>query len=79
MPSQPHKSGELAIEPDEIERVSPEDVYERVQNAGALLVCAYESDIGFWAFELEGAISLEQFREMLIQLPKDQEVFFYCA
>ena len=67
------------LQPHQVERIAPAIVHERVTSGEALLVCAYDSDIGFWAFELEGAISHQEFKDRLDQLPRDQEVFFYCS
>ncbi|CAH2031381.1 ArsR family transcriptional regulator [Trichlorobacter ammonificans] len=49
------------------------------QQAGALLVCAYDSNEQFEANRLAGAISLQRFREMLPGLEKNREIIFYCA
>ncbi len=67
------------VRAEDIARVSPEDVHARVLSGEALLVCAYESDIAFRMAELDGAISLEEFEARLPKLPKNQEIYFYCA
>lgn len=61
------------------ERVEPEVVRERVQSGDALLVCAYDDDSKFRRVPLEGAIPLSEFKSKVSALPKDQEIFFYCA
>ncbi len=67
------------VQPDNVERVSPETVYNRVLQGNALLVCAYENSAALWAAELEAAISAKEFRDRLPDLSKSQEVYFYCA
>lgn len=60
-------------------RVTPEQIYPKVRSGEALLVCAYESDARFRQVNLEGAISLEEFKSLRPTLPKDREIVFYCA
>lgn len=63
----------------EIARVKPTEVYPRVKAGESLLVCAYDSDEAFRSMRLEGAISLKEFRNRVADLPKEQEIVFYCA
>ncbi len=60
-------------------RVSPEEVFPRVKSGDSLLVCAYPNDETFRSMRLEGAISLEEFKNRADNLPKHQEIVFYCA
>jgi hypothetical protein len=60
-------------------RVTPEQIYPKVRSGEALLVCAYDSDDRFRQVNLEGAISLEEFKSLRPTLPKDREIVFYCA
>ena len=60
-------------------RMTPEGVRPRVQSGGALLVCAYDDEEKFKKMQLEGAISLGEFKSRLPLLPMDQEIVFYCA
>lgn len=62
-----------------VERVSPEEIYPRVQSGDCLLVCAYASDEAFRSMRLKGAISLDDFKARLDKIAKDQEIVFYCA
>ena len=64
------------IEP---KRVSPEEVHQKLQAGKVLLVCAYEDEAKFKKVQLQGAISLSEFRAKLPSLVKDQEIVFYCA
>lgn len=64
------------IEP---KRVSPEEVHQKLILGKALLVCAYEDEAKFRKMQLQGAISLNEFKSKLPSLAKDQEVVFYCA
>ena len=61
----------------EPERVTAEDVYGKLKSGKALLVCAYEDEMKFRAMQLEGAISLGEFKSKLSSLSKDQEIVFY--
>jgi rhodanese-related sulfurtransferase len=63
----------------EPKRVSPEEVYQRLKSGTVILVCAYEDDAKFKKMQLQGAISLNEFKSKLPSLPKDQEIVFYCA
>jgi len=58
-------------------RVTAEEVYGKLKSGKALLVCAYEDEMKFKAMQLEGAISLNEFRAKLPSLAKDQEIVFY--
>ena len=60
-------------------RVTPEEVYPRVQSGESLLVCAYDDDAKFRRKQLEGAISLAAFRDLLPGMAKDKEIVFYCG
>jgi rhodanese-related sulfurtransferase len=48
-------------------------------SCNTLLVCAYEGDEEFHKHDLEGAISLNEFRSRLPSIPKTQSTIFYCA
>ena len=63
----------------EPKRVSPEEIYQRLKSGAVLLVCAYEDDAKFKKVQLQGAISLNEFKSKLPSLTKDQEIVFYCA
>lgn len=60
-------------------RVSPEEIYPRLKSGDCLLVCAYDNEETFRSMRLEGAISLQDFKNQVARLPKDQEIVFYCA
>jgi hypothetical protein len=60
-------------------RVTPQEIYPKVQSGEALLVCAYDDDAKFQRLRLHGAISLTDFKSRLPILPKDREIVFYCA
>jgi rhodanese-related sulfurtransferase len=63
----------------EPKRISPEEVYQKLKSGTVILVCAYEDDAKFKKMQLQGAISLNEFKSKLPSLPKDQEIVFYCA
>ena len=60
-------------------RISPQTAREQITSGLALLVCAYDNEKKFNANHLEGAISFADFRTRLSNLPKDQNIIFYCA
>ena len=60
-------------------RVSARDVKPRMQSAGALLVCVYQTEEKFLKYQLEGAISYQEFSQKIGDLSKNQEMYFYCA
>jgi hypothetical protein len=63
----------------EMIRVTPREARERVLSRSAMLVCAYDDDEKFRLVQLEGAISLNEFKSRLLSLDKDKEIIFYCA
>ena len=63
----------------EPKRVTPEEIYQRLKSAAVLLVCAYEDDGKFKKMQLQGAISLNEFKSKLPSVQKEQEIVFYCA
>lgn len=64
---------------EDIERISVQDAHKKVQANHALLVCAYEDDAKCRALNLDGSISLTNFRTTAASLPKGQEIIFFCA
>lgn len=60
-------------------RVTPEEIYPRMQSGEALLVCAYDDEAKFRRLQLKGAIPLAEFKSRLPALPQDREIVFYCA
>jgi hypothetical protein len=67
-------NGETMVEP---ERITAEEVYQKLKAAKTLLVCAYEDEAKFKMMQLQGAISLNEFKSKLSSLAKDQEIVFY--
>ena len=63
----------------EPERISADEVYQKLKSGTVLLVCAYEDEAPFKKMQLEGAISFDEFRSKLPSLSKDQEIVFYWA
>jgi hypothetical protein len=63
----------------EPKRITPEEVHQKLKAGKVLLVCAYEDEAKFKKVQLQGAISLNEFKSRLPSLAKDQEVVFYCA
>lgn len=61
----------------EPERITPEEVYEKLKSGKVLLVCAYEDEAKFEKMHLQGAISFNEFKSNLPSLAKDQEIVFY--
>jgi hypothetical protein len=61
----------------EPERITPEEVYEKLKSGKARLVCAYEDEVKFETMHLQGAISFDEFKSKLPSLAKDREIVFY--
>jgi hypothetical protein len=59
----------------EIERITAEQAHAKAGQA--LLVCAYEDEAKCRAVNLNGSISLVNFRSRVASLPKTQEIIFY--
>ena len=64
---------------EEPERITPKEVYQKLKTGTVLLVCAYEDELRFKMTQLQGAISLNEFKSKLPSLAKDQEIVFYCG
>lgn len=64
---------------DELRRVTPQEIYPKVQSGKTLLVCAYEDEAKCRRLRLKGAMSLAELKSRLPNLPQDQEIVFYCA
>lgn len=60
-------------------RIGPREAHDHLEGGQALLVCAYDDRQKFEKNHLEGAISLDEFRDRAAALPRDKEVIFYCA
>jgi len=58
-------------------RTSPEDARKKVREGDMLLVCAYDDQGKFEQNELEGAISLDEFKERLPKMSKSTPFAFY--
>ena len=63
----------------EASRVNAADIRAGVIDGSTLLVCAYEDDAKFKAFNLDGAIPFSEFKTKVADLPKDRQIVFYCA
>lgn len=63
-----------------IDRITPQQAYNHMHSKdNAMLVCAYESEEEFRQNHLEGATPLKHFASQADDIPKDQEIIFYCA
>lgn len=67
------------MQKSDVRRITPEQARRDLESGAAVLVCGYEADEKFQAMHLEGAQSLSQFRDRLPDIPKEQEIIFYCA
>ena len=63
----------------EPKRITAEEVHQKLKAGKTILVCAYEDESKFKKMQLQGAISLSEFKSKLSSLSKDQEIIFYCA
>jgi len=59
--------------------ITAKKAHEHVKSGSALLVCAYDSDEKFNNAQLDGAISLNQFKVQAQagNVSKDKEIIFY--
>jgi rhodanese-related sulfurtransferase len=63
-----------------VKAISAQGAHELLRtDPAAVLVCAYDTDDEFRKNDLEGAISLNEFRKRRNSIPKDETVIFYCA
>ncbi len=63
-----------------IKTISANSAHELLgTDPAAVLVCAYDKEEDFRQNDLEGAISLNEFRRRMVLIPKDENVIFYCA
>jgi rhodanese-related sulfurtransferase len=63
-----------------VKTISASSAHELLKtDPAAVLVCGYEKEDDFRKNDLEGAISLSEFRRRLDSIPKDENVIFYCA
>jgi hypothetical protein len=60
-------------------RITAEETRQKSVAGTALLVCAYEDDERCRQIHLQGAMLFTEFKSKLAELPKDQEIIFYCA
>ena len=58
-------------------RVSAAEARQKVIAGAAMLVCAYPEEEKFKKNNLQGAISLDDFKARLPSLTKEQEIIFY--
>jgi len=61
----------------EAPRISPQEARNKIVSGQALLVCAYEDEEKFRRVHLQGAISLQEFKNRLPNLSREQEIVFY--
>ena len=64
---------------EDVMRIEPDEAQRRLSSGEAMLVCAYDSDEKFDDMHLAGAISLNEFKARLPEIPQEQQVIFYCA
>lgn len=62
------------------QRISVRDVQQKLaRHDGALLVCAYDDDQKWRDAGVTGSIAFSQLQAKLNNLPKTQEIVFYCG
>ncbi len=60
-------------------RINVRDAWPRVASGQALLVCAYDDEQKCKDANIVGAITHQQFRAQLGNLPKSREIIFLCG
>ena len=63
----------------DVVRRTPDEVKSSVDAGDTMLVCAYDNNDKFAAYQLEGAIALSELRVKEEGLATDQDIVFYCA
>jgi len=63
----------------EAPRTSPQEAHARMRSGKAILVCAYDDDEKCGRMHLDDALTLNELRRRLRDLPSDTELIFYCA
>ena len=63
---------------NEVERIGPQETRDLVTSGQALLVCSY-SDQRCKSILLEGALLRSELDEKMEELPKAQQIIFYCG
>ena len=58
-------------------RILPEAAVKKVLSNEAILVCAYEEEEKFRKMHLDGALSLNEFKNRASSLSKEQAIIFY--
>jgi len=58
-------------------RIDPRKAHEKVKTDEALLVCAYDDDEKWHEMQLAGSIPFSELERR--DVPKDQEILFYCG
>ena len=64
---------------EKIKRIDAHEVNRKLQNGTALLICAYDDEALFKRMKLRGALSLKDLQARLPDLPKNQDIVFYCG
>jgi len=62
----------------EAKRVQLQEARSKVQAGEALFVCAYDSEEMCGGIRLEKALTLGELNARLPEIPKEQEIIFYC-
>jgi hypothetical protein len=64
-----------------VERIAPEEAFEKVSTGEALLVCAYDDEEKCRKMRLDYALTLRELEELLRkgEVPRDRKLIFYCA
>jgi len=60
-------------------RITVKEAYEKGKSGRALLICAYDSEEKFERYHLGHSFSLHDFTHSLTEIPKTEELIFYCA
>lgn len=60
-----------------VERISPAAAKSAVEEEDAVMVCAYDDD-HCKPMQINGTLLRGEFEAKLPQMPKDQEIIFYC-
>ena len=59
-----------------VSRITPQETYQKLQAGDVVLVCAYDSEEQFRSLQLDGAISLSEFRASFLLSPRIRKSSF---
>jgi hypothetical protein len=63
----------------DVDRIPADQARAHVARGQAVPVCAYDDDAKCASMRLDGAITMNELRQRLSSIARDQEIILYCA